>query len=1479
GEHGGGAAILEADARIDRCLFDANDAPTGGGLMLWTGTTATIVSTDIVGNTADVGAGVAIEDGFVDFVSVVINGNWAEFVGGGVSAEGSLCTITNVVMSANTAGLIGGGIAGEASELTATNVTMSANTTDLFGGGVYVFGVSEATLRNCILWQNHTPGESTEESQIDGDELSVIDVAHTLIDGLTGGLGGVGNIAANPLFRDPAGGDDTPGTLDDDLRLAVGSPATDAGDNASLPPDVADLDEDSDVAEPTPNDADAQPRRFDDPDVPDTGSGVAPLVDMGAFEFSGVPVTFVGAPGESWFEPASWSEGMVPTAVTDVIVTGEVVIDAPGGVARSVTVRSGGMLRITTGTLSTPEIEIDAGGTIELDDPVAELSVTHLEIAAGAVLQWNAGRIALAAGGLWSQPDGLAFGCIGSAELEMGVGSTMLTPTVEVCAMGSLIGGGTIDGDLTNDGAVTPGPGLATLTLRGNYTQGAGGALAIEVRRLSVAFEHDRLVVSAAVQLDGVLHVELAPGFQAELGEVDAVILGDPVIGSFGFATYPNLFGQLLFDTIYADDTVSLIMLPPTPRLYVDDDAAPSGFGTTWTNPLNDLQEALAAAEALGDLVTEIWVAEGTYVPSQQTDPEQPRSATFRLVDGVRLVGGFAGNETDASQRDIAAHPTVLSGDLNGDDGPAFTNIDDNSYHVVFADTLAQPAILDGLVFTPGHAETTFSVPSNRGGGLYLEDVTATVRDCTFVENSSYDPGAGVSVEDGDYTIIECLFTGNTSGGGMSALRGFTSVTGCTFELNDGNGPCCGTFRAGGLVLAGDAVVTDCHFAHNDASSGGGMSVGAASTVLIDDCTFTNNTANHGGALRTSTTNLAVVHSDFIDNTATSGGGAVTVDSSLPVMFESCTFSGNSTESLGGGAIYAGDTELMLTACTFTANTGAGAALYLGGSPTTMTGCTFIGNDAPNDLGAIWSSHAACQIIDCLFQDNTGCAARIDESDGAVIDRCRFVGNSANGHFGGGLRLFRSETLVTNSLFTGNFAPEEGGGIHTYGNGPVTVRQCTMHGNVAGEIGGGLRHADIQDGLIASLTVSDSIFWDNVADGVIDEDAQVSVHPDVLSTIDYCCIRDLGTISGTGNIGDDPVLVDPYGPDGTAGTGDEDLHPSATSPCVNAGDLLYAGPPDELDLDGLARLQVCRLDIGAYETDGPDPQMPDCNDNDVFDECDIADGTSLDCNLNGIPDECDVATGDCDGNGIPDECDLSVGGAGLDCDGNGVIDACDIASGAVEDCNANGVPDACDIATSHAAASDELSPMGFGFEQEYHARYAPEASGPVTLSFAAFGDLSSSSEHIAIRVDGTLVGTVFTSGASDCDDVNGELVLTAESYNAARTGPDALIAMEPTTSVQPGYCTQHSYISVSIAYAIDPTSLDTDGDGIPDECACGNLDLDGNGDVGFSDILQLIGMWGPCSTCPEDLNGNGTVDFGDVLLVIAGWGPCPGSSS
>jgi len=107
--------------------------------------------------------------------------------------------------------------------------------------------------------------------------------------GITDPTGANGNISADPLFRSASPGlDATWGTTDDvlnSLRLQAESPCIDAGNNADVPADLADLDGDGDTTEPMSFDLAGLLRFVDDPATADTGAGTPPIVDMGAYEY------------------------------------------------------------------------------------------------------------------------------------------------------------------------------------------------------------------------------------------------------------------------------------------------------------------------------------------------------------------------------------------------------------------------------------------------------------------------------------------------------------------------------------------------------------------------------------------------------------------------------------------------------------------------------------------------------------------------------------------------------------------------------------------------------------------------------------------------------------------------------------------------------------------------------------------------------------------------------------------------------------------------------------------------------------------------------------------------------------------------------------------------------------------------------------------------------------------------------------------
>ncbi|MCH8824087.1 MAG: FG-GAP repeat protein [Planctomycetes bacterium] len=50
-------------------------------------------------------------------------------------------------------------------------------------------------------------------------------------------------------------------------------------------------------------------------------------------------------------------------------------------------------------------------------------------------------------------------------------------------------------------------------------------------------------------------------------------------------------------------------------------------------------------------------------------------------------------------------------------------------------------------------------------------------------------------------------------------------------------------------------------------------------------------------------------------------------------------------------------------------------------------------------------------------------------------------------------------------------------------------------------------------------------------------------------------------------------------------------------------------------------------------------------------------------------------------------------------------------------------------------------------------------------------------------------------------------------------------------------------------------------------------DLDANGSIGTSDLLELFAQWGTAG--PADFDGSGAVGTSDLLILFANWGPCP----
>jgi VCBS repeat-containing protein len=286
-EYGGGMVNEGGSPALTNVTFSGNTAQGDGGGIYNNWSNSTLTNVTFSGNHANgYGGGMYNFAGSPTLADVTFSGNRAETGGGMYNREESMPTLANVTFSGNAVGNRGGGMFNEWSSPTLANVTFSGNTAGNRGGGMYNRQGSIPTLANCILWGN----SATEGGQIYNFGSSSSTISYSLVQGgCPSGSTCDHLLDADPLFvrnPDPGDGDwSTPGDNDyGDLRLRLPSLAIDAGNNGAVPADALDLDGDGDTGEPIPYDLGGDPRFFDVPSVPDTGSGTPPIVDMGAYE-------------------------------------------------------------------------------------------------------------------------------------------------------------------------------------------------------------------------------------------------------------------------------------------------------------------------------------------------------------------------------------------------------------------------------------------------------------------------------------------------------------------------------------------------------------------------------------------------------------------------------------------------------------------------------------------------------------------------------------------------------------------------------------------------------------------------------------------------------------------------------------------------------------------------------------------------------------------------------------------------------------------------------------------------------------------------------------------------------------------------------------------------------------------------------------------------------------------------------------------
>jgi subtilisin family serine protease len=178
--YGGGAIgnLLGSNPRIFRCVFTGNSTGRYGGAVAdWDNSYPTLTQCVFVDNSARA-------DG------------------------GSLCnrsdsgaTLTNCLLYGSRADGIGGAIGSRGGAVTLTNCTIADNRAGARCGGVWSGDAGDVQIENCILWANVVSYGAVEPEPaqvlVEGGDIRI---DYSCIQGLSGVLGGVGNIGQDPLF-------------------------------------------------------------------------------------------------------------------------------------------------------------------------------------------------------------------------------------------------------------------------------------------------------------------------------------------------------------------------------------------------------------------------------------------------------------------------------------------------------------------------------------------------------------------------------------------------------------------------------------------------------------------------------------------------------------------------------------------------------------------------------------------------------------------------------------------------------------------------------------------------------------------------------------------------------------------------------------------------------------------------------------------------------------------------------------------------------------------------------------------------------------------------------------------------------------------------------------------------------------------------------------------------------------------------------
>jgi hypothetical protein len=432
--------------------------------------------------------------------------------------------------------------------------------------------------------------------------------------------------------------------------------------------------------------------------------------------------------------------------------------------------------------------------------------------------------------------------------------------------------------------------------------------------------------------------------------------------------------------------------------------------GTSWGTAFTIIHDGIAA----GSATDEVWVAAETYYES------------VTLASGVSVYGGFAGTESELSERDIKTNPTTINGRPSGEQ------------------TIGAGAL-------SWYSPMRTSYEDERAQVIYLASEIGSIRQITSLAlDVTTIPGQTMNnwtIRIKHTSLSSYSSTGFEGSGWTTVYQNNETVSSpgwVTFNFST-------SFHYNGT----DNLMIDFSY-NNDSTASDGIcrySIPGGTRMVY----YASNSGYGDPLTWSGTTDPTPDWTTYVPNMRLSGHPyhAVVVDGTTNARIDGFNITGGIADgssqpySIGGGVLAVdADSTNMIANCTISGNTAElGSGLFCSNSSPAIVNSTISGNGATSNGGGVYfSDGSSASIVDCVISGNTA-------------------------ELGSGLFCSNSSPVIFNSTISRNEATSNGGGVYCYDGSSPSITNTVFEGNT--------NQAIYEYDTASDPSVTNSLFYNN----------------------------------------------------------------------------------------------------------------------------------------------------------------------------------------------------------------------------------------------------------------------------------------------------------------------------------------------------------------------------------------------------------------